>query len=54
MLEVINDSPTVADAASEIAKEYDQELGKIEHDIVQLCRDLLDRDLLEIDGQSQA
>jgi hypothetical protein len=54
MLDVINESPTVRDAATAIANEYDQEQGRIEADIVRLCLDLLDRDLLEIDRQPQA
>lgn len=46
MLDVLSEAPTVRDAAAVIAAEYqDQE---VEADLVAFCRDLLDRELVEI------
>jgi Coenzyme PQQ synthesis protein D (PqqD) len=53
MLDLINDSPTVRAAAGVAAQEYGQDLAVIEDDIVLLCTNLLDRDLLEIDAGGQ-
>ena len=50
MLEVVNDAPTVRQAAELIAEEYGQDPGAIEADLVAFCRDLLDRGLLEPAG----
>jgi hypothetical protein len=50
MLEVVNEAPTVRQAAELIAEEYGQEPGAIEADLVAFCRDLLDRGLLEAGG----
>ena len=47
MLEVVNEAPTVRQAAELIAEEYGQDPGAIEADLVAFCRDLLDRGLLE-------
>jgi hypothetical protein len=50
MLEVVNDAPTVRQAAELIAEEYGQDPVAIEGDLVAFCRDLLDRGLLEPAG----
>jgi hypothetical protein len=50
MLEVVNEAPTVRQAAELIAEEYGQDLGAIEADLVAFCRGLLDRGLLEAAG----
>ena len=47
MLEVVNEAPTVREAAELIADEYGQDPGAIEADLLAFCRDLLDRGLLE-------
>lgn len=48
MLEVLERSPSVADAAERLAALYDQARDRIEADICALCRDLLDRGLIEV------
>jgi hypothetical protein len=50
MLEVVNEAPTVRDAAEVITEEYGQDPGAVEADLVAFCRDLLDRGLLEPAG----
>ena len=50
MLEVVNDAPTVRQAADLIAEEYGQDPVAIEADLVAFCRDLLDRGPLEPAG----
>jgi len=53
MLEVLNQAPSVREAAGILAQEYPQQAG-IEADLLAFCRDLLDRDLVEVvtDGSS--
>ena len=48
MLEAMEASPTVADAAARLAQDYDQPVERLEGDLVQLCSDLLARQLIEV------
>ncbi len=50
MLDIVNEAPSVHEAAMLIAKEYDQDPTMVEADLVAFCRDLLDRELVEIVG----
>jgi len=50
MLAVLEQVGTVQDAARQLAVEYDQPLDTIEEDLCELCRDLLQRGLIETDG----
>jgi PqqD family protein of HPr-rel-A system len=49
MLEVLGESPTVADAIAALAAEYGVEAERIERDVAELCGGLLERGLIEID-----
>jgi len=48
MLDVVEEAPNVREAAEVIAKEYDQDLASVEADLVTFCRQLLDRELVEV------
>jgi hypothetical protein len=48
MLEVLGASPTVGDAARQIADEYGQPLSLIQEDLSAFCLALVERDLLEL------
>ena len=48
MLEVLEAQGNVRAAATTLAEEYSQQLGLIEKDLAQLCRDLLERKLIEL------
>jgi hypothetical protein len=47
MLEILNEAPSVREAAALIAAEY-QDQPAVEADLVTFCLDLLDRELVEI------
>jgi hypothetical protein len=48
MLEVLERAGSVGDAAGTLAEEYGQPRDRIERDLAQFCRDLLERRLIEI------
>lgn len=48
MLEVLADKGVVKTAAVTLSAEYEQPLDRIERDLVDLCRGLLDRQLIEL------
>lgn len=48
MLDALTETASVGEAASLIAEQYGQERPKIEADLVAFCRDLLQRELVEI------
>jgi hypothetical protein len=50
MLDALEKAPCVRDAAAAVAEGYGQEQGVIEQDMCELCQQLLDRGLIEIDG----
>ena len=52
MLEALEQSPSVRDAAISVAAEYDQPRAVIERDMRELCDGLLARGLIELDGDS--
>lgn len=54
MLEELERAGCVADAVSALAQTYDQPLEVLERDVCQLCRSLLERGLIEVDGGSSA
>ena len=47
MLEILNEAPSVREAAAILADEYQQQ-ASVEADLLAFCRDLLDRELVEI------
>ncbi len=47
MLDVLNEAPSVRDAAALLVEEF-QDQDTVEADLVAFCRDLLDRELVEI------
>jgi Coenzyme PQQ synthesis protein D (PqqD) len=49
MLETLERTPRVKDAAAKLAKEFDRPQGEIEQDLCGFCRDLLSRGLIELD-----
>jgi hypothetical protein len=53
MLEVLEDGPTVREAAARIAAEYDVDAARVESDLIAFCEDLLARELIEIDDAAQ-
>lgn len=53
MLAVLEGGQTVQNAAQQLAAEYDQPLETIEEDLCGLCKDLLQRGLIETDGADQ-
>jgi hypothetical protein len=54
MLDTVTETASVGEAAGLIAEQYGQERSRIEADLVAFCRDLLERELVEIvdDGHS--
>ena len=50
MLAVLETEGKIRDAAGTLAEEYDQPLDLIERDLAQLCRQLLERKLIEFSG----
>jgi hypothetical protein len=48
MLEVLGDGGSVAEAVPGLCDEFDQPRDVIERDVVQLCRALAERDLIEL------
>jgi hypothetical protein len=50
MLELLDAAPCVREAVGQIAREYRRELLGVRSDVCGLCRDLLERGLLEFDG----
>jgi Coenzyme PQQ synthesis protein D (PqqD) len=50
MLEELERAVCVADAVSALAQTYDQPPEVLERDVCQLCRSLLERGLIEVDG----
>lgn len=49
MLEVLEQAPTVQDAAEQLAVEYEQPIETIEEDLCSLCTDLVERGLIDVD-----
>lgn len=50
MLEAVDSSPTVAATVPVLAAEYEVDAARIEADLVELLRGLLDRGLIEVSG----
>lgn len=50
MLEMLEKAECVRDAAAVAAQSYEQPQANTEQDMCDLCKALLDRDLIEIDG----
>jgi len=50
MLETLERAPNVRAAVLSLAAEYEQPAEVVERDLCELCRSLLDRGLVEIDG----
>lgn len=50
MLDALQKAPCVRDAAAAVAEGYEQPQDVVEKDMCELCRLLLDRGLIEIDG----
>jgi hypothetical protein len=50
MLEELERSACVRDAAAALAENYDRAQDRVEHDLCDLCRALLERGLIEADG----
>jgi Coenzyme PQQ synthesis protein D (PqqD) len=51
MLEALENSASVGAAIPGLASEYETDAATIESDLVALCRELLDRGLIEIVGE---
>jgi hypothetical protein len=52
MVQVLGESRTVGDAVQPLASEFDQPREVIEQDVVELCRDLAERGLIELHGDA--
>src|ERR1700722_5891273 len=52
MLEELERAASVRDAASMLAQSYGQSQDVVEHDLCELCKALLERGLIEADGNS--
>jgi hypothetical protein len=52
VLEELQRAACARDAAAALAESYDQPLERLEHDVCELCRLLLERGLAEVDGAS--
>lgn len=50
MLETLEKSPSVREAAETLAAVYDQPRSEIESDLCEFCEALIDRRLLELEG----
>lgn len=48
MIDALRSAPTVATAAEELAKHFEQPLEVIEADLSEFCQALVERDLLEL------
>jgi hypothetical protein len=48
MLEVLEAQGNVRETAAMVAEEYGQDVGLIEQDLARLCRELLERKLIEL------
>ena len=53
MLEALDAADTVAAAAAEVATEYGEDPAVVQADLIELCRQLLDRQLVEVVGDSR-
>jgi len=47
MLEILNEAPSVREAAAILVREYPDQ-ASVETDLLAFCRDLLDRELVEV------
>ena len=52
MFDVLSEGSTVADAATRLASEFDQPSDAIERDLIDLCRALDERGLIELHGDA--
>jgi coenzyme PQQ synthesis protein D (PqqD) len=52
MLEVLEKTPNVAEAATKLAAQFGVPLDEIRRDLLTFCEDLAERGLLELDGSS--
>lgn len=50
MLEALESEDSVGHAAAEIASQYGQPIDQVEQDLCELCADLVERGLIEVDG----
>jgi hypothetical protein len=50
MLEALGRAPTVAAAADEVAAHYGEPVDEVRQDLVELCTDLVQRGLIELDA----
>jgi hypothetical protein len=50
MLAALERCPSLRDAAAEVAGQYERDRAIVERDMSELCRLLLDRGLIEVDG----
>ena len=50
MLEVLEQLGSVAETAVRLAREFEQPLDRIQHDLGRLCADLRERGLIEVSG----
>lgn len=50
MLEALESEDSVRRAAAVIAREYGQPIDQVERDLCELCADLVERGLIEVDG----
>ena len=53
MLETLQGTPDLTQAAKALADELEQPLERIEHDLRTLCESLYTRGLIEIDGRQE-
>lgn len=53
MLDALERAASVRDAAAVLAQTYEQPQSLIEHDLCSLCQSLLERGLIETDGQPE-
>lgn len=51
MLDALDKAPCLRDAAARLADSYQQPLEAVERDMYELCQLLLDRGLVQIDGE---
>ena len=50
MLEVLEKTPNIEEAAAKLAAQFNVPLGEIRGDLLAFCEDLVERGLLELDG----
>ncbi|MEX0815872.1 MAG: PqqD family protein [Gaiellales bacterium] len=48
MLEVLTKAENIGEATAKLASEYGQRQGEIERDVLALCKDLIERGLIEL------